>query len=624
MARTSVLLLACVLGFTLTLSACSDDNPTGGGSKDTSPPAISLVSSPDAFHVTVRFDEPLAESAQRPWYYTIVETNAAKATGTLAPGDTVNVAVATLIADHRWVSLATGRSLLGKTYTLFIASIQDLNGNAVTTPLETVFTASNVPDTTPPEVVSAFPEPGATGVELAGRVFIYFSEPIDFDSFTSGVIWTNNDGEPLEWGGGGGSNEYQLFNSTPLENSMTYTITLKGIRDGSGNTMPNTQWTYTTAYSSDRTGPVLISTAPQNNAVDVDVNTAITMNFSEPIDRSFLWGLELWPQPGGAGISYSDDFKTITYHPLPPLEENRQYRFTIFPGRLYDLAGNGIEELHTIVFTTGSQLENGGISGVISATTGTVTDPTGAMVFAVKYPYLGEVYGVAGSAVVEGNNAYHMSHVADGSYYLIAVMDSDHNNELNPHTGDAIGGYGVNTPGAEPKTVTLAGGASLTQTNFALQDPSVFIGTVIYEGNQPVGEGKLQAGLFEAATFNPASPNNPLVTWFGFWPRVTKCIFNSMLSGFPDGNYYVFAYLDLNNSGTYEPAADPAGAYGGTSMPTVAHLSNGADVTNIVIKLHDPVQTSSVVSITWPERHNVALEQLFNALEKTDLTTRQP
>jgi hypothetical protein len=401
---------------------------------------------------------------------------------------------------------------------------------------------------------------------------------------------------------------YELSTSTPLEQGTSYTIKLSGIQDVLGNTMPDVQWTFQTGYSSDKTSPRVVSTTPSDRAENVDVNVAFVMNFSEPIDRSLSWGIHLSPWSGAATVDYLNDDKTFIFQPLAPLLPNQQYRLTIYPRGVFDLGGNGIEGMHTAVFTTGAHLQTGSISGVLGGDAGTVAaDPTGAMVFAVAQPY----YEMMGSAVVEGNNTFTMPLVQDGTYFITAILDSNHDGMFNPYRGDATGAYGMSGPLDDSlQSVDVVQEGKVTNINFSINDPSVISGNLAYAGTS---HGTWAVGVFTKPNFDPGQ--YPVASVYGDHLNRSTWSINSFFSSLVDGDYYLFAYLDTNNNYSFEPSIDPAGAYGGRT-PVAVHVANGKDTSGIVISLRDPVGINSSASVTWVDKHNTQLEGLYKAVER--------
>src|SRR5262249_15873225 len=148
------------------------------------------------------------------------------------------------------------------------------------------------------------------------------------------------------------------------------------------------------------------------------------------------------------------------------------------------LAGNGIVGLHTVQFTTGAYLDGGSIAGTITGDAGSpAADPTGGTVIATdSNPFDGPNFNVFQTTKLAAADTYSLIYLPNGLYYIVCVLDTNHDGDFDPSTGDAVGGYGVNfasdPPDLHPDSLSVEGGAHLTGKNFTLYDPSTASGTV--------------------------------------------------------------------------------------------------------------------------------------------------
>jgi len=167
-----------------------------------------------------------------------------------------------------------------------------------------------------------------------------------------------------------------------------------------------------------------------------------------------------------------------------------------------------------------------------------------------------------------------------------------------------------------PDSIAVAGGAHVTGKNFTLYDPSTASGTVQYTGSA-VGDYPILVGLFAVSGFSPTAEP---VTGTDAFDFDHKFSFNSIDGSFPDGSYYLGAFMDLNDNGNYDAATDPAGFYGGLPAPTGVNMSNGHDNVGIVIHITDPVVTTSAPAqaLTWPKAtHNAAFQHLVEFVKQS-------
>ena len=619
--RLSFLILVSLL----LITACSDDSPSGtGGTPDTTPPAVESVTPVDALHFDVRFSEPIRDV--NPYYFSndflLVEAPGASAAGSTAaalPGDTLRIAVATLKPDKRTVAIATASSMNGLTYSLSVTGISDLHGNQVVTPLQTLFTASNAPDTTPPQILQMTPRPGDVDVPVNAGVLITFSEPVKYTS--NSISWTSRN-EPIylrQYDADLYLSRISLFPDSPLPHNEVQRIALSGLTDISGNPVADTNWSFRT--TSDKIAPTMVSTSPYNLATNVNVNQNITISFSEPL-RFISWSIS--PYPGEFTVDSSSEGKTFTIDPPDPLLENQQYTITFSPGSINDTAGNGNTTLQQTVFTTGAKLAGGSIAGTIMGDPGSASaDPTSALVIA---------QGKANTAVttVIADNTYLLAHLPDGTMrQVFAIFDTNRDNQYYTFDGDAWGGYGLDMTMGDysPDSVVVDNGSHVKGINFAIVDPSVIAGSIDYHGAFAGTNHNVWTGLFHASTFDPGNPNPVWAAVNGADDYSWRFVVGT--NELTDGDYYVGGFIDINDDDSYTPGVEPTGMYGGLNSPTRLHIENGNDFLHIVIPMEDPAsvsqRSSAAKSVRWPiHRPDRNLQSLMDTLDAAAAKINQP
>jgi len=613
--RSRFSLVAAML-LLVAMAACSDDSsPTDGGPNDDTPPGVTSVTPVDAYHVNIVFNEQVTKgTAEDEDNYTIavVVPPVVSRPVVSAQGGPITIAGATLGGDKKTVTLTTSQTMTGADFDITVTGVSDVTGNKIKTPISKPFTGSDTPDDSAPTIVSRVPIPNGTNIQVGVVVTVTFSEAIQ-----NATASLSSDGGPVAYSSEIDGATLTLTPDAPLAYNTEYTVDAAGT-DFAGNTGTNSEWSFTTALNNDRTPPTVVSTSPANLAAGVDVNTNLSITFSEPVDTLQL-NAELYPDAGDGTSTWSNGGKTITFDPTDPLLDDTQYTLTIFPNGVYDLAGNALQGVHTFVFTTASTLASGSIAGTITGDAGTpAADPTGATVIAAdSSPFDGGDFNVFGTATVAGNNTYNVLYLPDGLYYLLAILDTSGNGNLDPSEGDAIGMYGVDIAAADldPDSILVAGGAHVTGKNFKLIDPSAVSGTVQYNGSVK-GSFPIQVGLFDTDGF---LPTNEPVTGTETFGIDNEWLFNSIDELIPEGNYYVGAYMDINGNDTYDPGTDPAGFYGGLPTPTAINMTNGHDTPGIVIQITDPLTSAmSFASAVWPKsKHNPAFQRAVEIVRRS-------
>ena len=151
----------------------------------------------------------------------------------------------------------------GTTYTATLSGAQDLAGNAMTT---ATWTFTTVPDTTPPTLVSTTPADGATDVAQCDDHHAVFDKAVQDSTISLVLTDPSNNTIPAMLNYDPSTQTATLTPDSPLSYATTYTATLSGTQDLSGNTMAPVSWSFTTAP--DTTPPTVVSFTPTSGATN--------------------------------------------------------------------------------------------------------------------------------------------------------------------------------------------------------------------------------------------------------------------------------------------------------------------------------------------------------------------
>ena len=610
-----------VLGCLFLVTCSDDDTPVGGGPADTTPPSVESVTPVDTYHINVVFNETLARSAaEYEGNYRLVELAPTARASAAAPGDSLYLTSAVLDTDDRSVLLTSDSPMDGHNFVLTVRGVADASGNTIKTASQTAFISSADADVTPPHVVRRTPAPGATGLSVGTIVVMQFSEPVIYSNVEESTVWTNASG-PVDFTIYSTYTRTELHPNDLLAYHQAQTISLSGLTDLWGNVMTDTQWAFTTTGNVDNVAPTVVSISPANLATQVDVNAAIVVTFSEPMNTLSVFA-HIAPERCCFGGEWSDDGRTLTAHYFEPMLDNQQYVVTLELGYARDAAGNPLEKFVSSVFTTGSQLASGSIAGAITGDPGTAAaDPTGAAVVA-------DGDSLVGYSVVATNHGYSVQHLVDYAYQVVAVKETSGDKIYNAFTGDAIGAYGVNLDNndTDPASVVVASGDHVTGIGFPIYDSSAILGTVDYNGQFQDSEWSMYVGLFTPDQFDPVNPGYPIAADYASWAAPHYWGLNSIYHQFPDGDYYVGAFLDLGDDGFY-PGVDPLGWYGGANNPTQVHIENGNDIFDVVILMQDAAAMAAPTgsATAWrATRHNRTFERMCKVVSESELNRGKP
>jgi hypothetical protein len=242
--------------------------------------------------------------------------------------------------------------------------IADLAGNVLVSvggPPNFSFTAGTASNATQPQVNVVSPAIGLTAVPTNAQVVIQFNEPID-------ALTTNQ----ITLSGGGTVNVAQTLSNAnttltlvpvvPLSANTTYTLTVTGVQDISGNSQASTfTSSFTTGTGADLTPPAVASVLPTNGATGVLRNSVIQLQFSKRVNpisvtTSAFWvALSSAPQvPIPGSITVSTDGLTATFTPSSTLAASTSYTVQAISG-ITDLEGQILSANFSSNFTTGTQ-----------------------------------------------------------------------------------------------------------------------------------------------------------------------------------------------------------------------------------------------------------------------------
>jgi hypothetical protein len=245
-------------------------------------------------------------------------------------------------------------------YTAMIAAeVTDLAGNEMAADFSWTFTTSAVADVTAPMVSFTDPVDEAVGVPVNKKIAATFSEAMAPLTVTT-ATFTLRQGTTPVLGTVAYAGVTAIF--TPVEDLETDTIYTATVwmeaTDLAGNEMAaDFSWTFTTSAVPDVTAPMVSSTDPMDEAVDVPVNKTIAAIFTEvmnPLTISTatftLVDGEMTPVLGL--VSYAG--VTATFNPLTDLDPLTTYTATVLM-EASDLAGNGMAGDFVWTFTTGEE-----------------------------------------------------------------------------------------------------------------------------------------------------------------------------------------------------------------------------------------------------------------------------
>jgi len=294
--------------------------------EDTTPPKVVSVSpekNSEDVPVNVRifavFSEKLSSKSNSNWL-TLTADNKE------CPG-TVNVKEDTIL-------FATNSLEYETEYTAHIsADVTDEAENHLKESYSWNFTTAEAPDTTPPEVVSVIPEPNEEGV--ANDVSINIAIEVDFNEAIDTLyvyLKKSSDGSYVEGFINEMGENYGVFvPKEPLEYSSGYIVYVSAV-DIAGNEMKD-EYSWEIYTEENPNALEVVSTYPEDGAVDVPVDVEIRVEFDKEIASASISG----NSTDGAGHGFGDDFgdnieidgKIVTLTLNYPLEYSLEYAASV-------------------------------------------------------------------------------------------------------------------------------------------------------------------------------------------------------------------------------------------------------------------------------------------------------
>lgn len=349
-------------------------------------PANSSANIPTGSTVSATFSEAIDSSTLNTSSFSLRDTSGITVAGTVS-------------LAGRTATFTPSNPLLPSTlYTASInKNVKDLAGNPLGSVLTWTFT-TDVPDITPPSVISANPADAATGIAINSVIQVTFSEAMEPASIITSGFTVSNGATPVAGVISYSGNIATFTPSNNLLNGVVYTATISGAaRDRVGNfiSTPYT-WSFTTdptinpinfnvvdaEYSKALDRIVLVSTAPGNqlhiydpvNATDTSValNLPPTSVSVSPDGLFAAIGHNAW-------ISYVD-LSTATL--LKTIPATADVSDIVLAGNGYAYAFPRVDQwvaIHAINLTT--EVETLSVSCCIRAGTKAKLHPNGTSIY---------------------------------------------------------------------------------------------------------------------------------------------------------------------------------------------------------------------------------------------------
>ncbi len=210
-------------------------------------------------------------------------------------------------------------------YVATLSGAKDLSGNLMAT-VSWSFTTEGI-DATAPTVVAQSPAPAATNVAISTGLSVVFSKEVQASTLSFSLA-NGSTSIPATFSYNSATQTATLVPQAALVYQTTYTVTLTGGEDLSGNVMAPVTWSFTTA--SDTVPPTVTTQSPAPGATGVAVGSNVTATFNEAVlSGAISFTLANGTTPVAATFSYNAANETVTLIPTLSLAFSTTYTATL-------------------------------------------------------------------------------------------------------------------------------------------------------------------------------------------------------------------------------------------------------------------------------------------------------
>ena len=317
---------------------------TGTGSVPTPPTVLSTSPTNGAINIplntkiSITFDKAMDKT---PTEGAISASPSVTWTAAWSSGDTV-------------ITLTPSANLqISTQYTLMITTAaKSSDGKNMASQFQFSFTTGQSQDTTPPTVMFTTPIKDAIDVDTSTKIIIGFSEPMDKSATVGAISISPGSISSPAWSNG----DATVMFTPSLSGGTKYTVTVSttGAKDIAGNAIASPYtFSFTTKNVSGSTPPTILSTNPNNNAVNVVRDTIIIITFDKAMDKTATEGaISASPSISGT-FSWDITGKVMTWDPSTELQASTKYTITILTAAKSSDGAN-LESEYKFSFTTGT------------------------------------------------------------------------------------------------------------------------------------------------------------------------------------------------------------------------------------------------------------------------------
>ena len=227
-----------------------------------------------------------------------------------------------------------------------------------------------------PTVVSISPFSGAVNVPLNPQVQVQFSAPMNRSTFSLGnsgsatvffydTITNQEVPGTISVDASGTIATIQPSELLPAGRSFVVFLSdASPVQDTCGNKLAAQQFSFTTAFAADLTGPAFMGSSPENGDTNIPLNAQIVLQFNDqldPITAQSGFSLTTGGNAVAGTFTYSANDQTVIFTPAARLAANTIYAVN-YTAQITDTVGNTLTNPGSFGFSTGASATTSGPS----------------------------------------------------------------------------------------------------------------------------------------------------------------------------------------------------------------------------------------------------------------------
>ena len=295
-----------------------------------STPANGAMGFPINGSIEVLFNEPLESTS--------IADVTLSAAGAVVSGVVTSLGIGNTLLTVTPPALLTGNTA----YSLNIAGVTDLAGNALTPSVTNSFMTASGADLVPPTISGITPPNGVTGVGTNVSPSATFSKILNPISFNSSTVYLNNEttgqSVPGSVTAGQGDMSVSFKPAAVLTPTTQYCFYVEGVTDLVGYTTYG-DGCFTTGLGPDTVPPVISQMSPPTGSTGVAVNPLLQFVTSKPINPATFSNASVSLRAGNAQVALTatlgPDYQTITVNVSPNL---------LSPSTAYSISLSGFQD----------------------------------------------------------------------------------------------------------------------------------------------------------------------------------------------------------------------------------------------------------------------------------------